>query len=340
MRFESPGRSLAVLALALGLALVPGIARAEDPPAAKEPAAEEVHVPWVRDWEEAKKQAAETNRDLLVNFTGSDWCIFCKRLEGEVFSHKAFVEEECRHFVFVFLDFPNAEDLKAKVVDPALNERLSNEYGVGGYPTVMLTTPSGLPYARTGYRPGGPEPYVEHLAELRAHSAVINELAKAGDKPTDDLVKRAFAVIDEQGLMDYTGYAGVLDRALRLDPDGKLGFQAKILGHRELLALKELLPKVRGVEPDWERLFTQICSSNHMAGKDYAGIAYHCIKKFLDVGRPADAKLLIEKVTGDEELMQDPQAAKIFADLKAKAEAAIEAGKAAPKEEAPKAPAK
>lgn len=36
---------------------------------------------WGTDWEAAKKKAAEADRPILVNFTGSDWCGWCIKLE-------------------------------------------------------------------------------------------------------------------------------------------------------------------------------------------------------------------------------------------------------------------
>lgn len=39
---------------------------------------------WVSDFAAAKKEAAESKKDLLVDFTGSDWCGWCIKLVDEV----------------------------------------------------------------------------------------------------------------------------------------------------------------------------------------------------------------------------------------------------------------
>ena len=41
---------------------------------------------WLTDFDQAKQQAAASGKYILINFTGSDWCGWGKRLDQEVFS--------------------------------------------------------------------------------------------------------------------------------------------------------------------------------------------------------------------------------------------------------------
>lgn len=43
------------------------------------------------DFEAAKATAQAEGKPLFLYFTGSDWCVWCIRLEEEVFSREAFV---------------------------------------------------------------------------------------------------------------------------------------------------------------------------------------------------------------------------------------------------------
>lgn len=121
---------------------------------------------WIDNWEFALASAAELERPLLINFTGSDWCPWCFRLRDEVFVQKEFIDYAKENFVLVVLDFPRSikqsEELKAQ------NLSLQNKYGVKGYPTILLVDADGKEIARTGYMPGGAKKYVEHLKELVA----------------------------------------------------------------------------------------------------------------------------------------------------------------------------
>jgi len=122
---------------------------------------------WFADYDVAAAEAAKSGKDMLVDFTGSDWCYWCKKLDAEVFEFEAFQKGVENDFILVALDFPNDEAVKAKVPNPARNQELMEQNGVQGFPTILLMNSKGEVYARTGYQAGGPEKYVEHLGELR-----------------------------------------------------------------------------------------------------------------------------------------------------------------------------
>ena len=114
---------------------------------------------WSSDFEAAKKQAAESKKDLLIDFTGSDWCGWCIKLNDEVFKHDAFKAGVKDSFVLVELDFPKDKS-KLSEETQKQNKELGEKYAVQGYPTILLCDADGRPYAATGYQKGGPEKYV------------------------------------------------------------------------------------------------------------------------------------------------------------------------------------
>ncbi len=122
---------------------------------------------WFADYDAAAAESAKTGKDMLVDFTGSDWCYWCKKLDAEVYEFEAFQKGVENDFILVALDFPNDEEVKAKVPNPARNQELMEQNSITGFPTILLMNSKGEVYARTGYQEGGPEKYVEHLAELR-----------------------------------------------------------------------------------------------------------------------------------------------------------------------------
>ena len=111
-----------------------------------------------------RKKAAEEKKPILLSFNGSDWCPWCMKLDQEVFSKKPFQEWAQDEIVMYVADFPRKKKLDAGTVKQ--NEALAEKYGVDGYPTVILIRADGTEIARTGYREGGPEKYIEHLKEL------------------------------------------------------------------------------------------------------------------------------------------------------------------------------
>jgi thioredoxin-related protein len=122
---------------------------------------------WHDDFDAAQKVAKEEGKDLLVDFSGSDWCGWCIKLDKEVFQHAPFLDAAKKQYVLVVLDYPRYEEAKAKVPNPARNKELQAKFAIRGFPTVLLMDADGNVYAKTGYQRGGPEAYVKHIAEIR-----------------------------------------------------------------------------------------------------------------------------------------------------------------------------
>jgi thioredoxin-related protein len=116
---------------------------------------------WETNLEQAVAQAKKENKAVLVNFTGSDWCIWCKRLNSEVFSQKDFEEYANKNLVLVKLDFPR--DIQQTDATKLYNNTLAQKYGIEGFPTILILNSKGDLVAKTGYQPGGAANYVQHI---------------------------------------------------------------------------------------------------------------------------------------------------------------------------------
>ena len=116
---------------------------------------------WETDFKRASSGAEKTSKYMLLYFSGSDWCTWCKKLDKEVFEKRSFKDYSRKNLVCVTLDFPEKKSQRKKLKKQ--NQALAEKYGVRGYPTVLILSPQGNPVARTGYRAGGAKNYVEHL---------------------------------------------------------------------------------------------------------------------------------------------------------------------------------
>lgn len=119
---------------------------------------------WETDFEKASAQAKESGRYMLLDFSGSDWCGWCIKLDKEVFSKKPFKEYAKENLVSVLLDFPRKSPQSNKLKKQ--NEELMKKYGIKGFPSVIVLSPTGELVGKTGYREGGPEAYVDHLKQM------------------------------------------------------------------------------------------------------------------------------------------------------------------------------
>ncbi len=157
------------------------------PPAPAYPAAISGAVPgeWTMDLDAAKTVAAETGLPLLLNFTGSDWCGWCRLMDRQVFSQETWKAYAKERFVLVWLDFPQNKALVPEAFAER-NNRLLQEYGIGGFPTFILLDPDGQ--TRLGQagasRDVDPEKFIAALEDvLRASDKSIAALK---EKLTDE----------------------------------------------------------------------------------------------------------------------------------------------------------
>lgn len=125
---------------------------------------------WTDDFGAAQKTAEKDKKTMLVLFTGSDWCIWCQRLEEQILSKKEFTEEAPKDFVLVFLDFPSDKS-KTTPAKMAANRALAEKYGIQGFPTILLMDAKGAVKAQTGFQRLSPAEYVAHLRELAKKDA-------------------------------------------------------------------------------------------------------------------------------------------------------------------------
>src|SRR5690606_35289572 len=102
------------------------------------------------------------------------------------------------------------------------------QYGIRGFPTILLTDAEGLPYASTGYQDGGPEKYVEHLDELRARKTTRDEsLASAEKLEGPEKAKALVAALKAMELEDATVakfFPRVVEDIKAADPEDTTGF--------------------------------------------------------------------------------------------------------------------
>ncbi|MES2658374.1 MAG: thioredoxin family protein [Verrucomicrobiota bacterium] len=188
---------------------------------------------WISDFAAARKQAAESKEDLLVDFTGSDWCGWCIKLNKEVFSQEPFKTGVRGKFVLVELDYPKD---KSKLSEATIkqNEELGKKYAVAGYPTILLCDAEGKPFASTGYQEGGPEAYVKHLDELRGNKDKRDAAFESAAK--SDGIAKAKALVSALEAMDLTDsmvsnfYGDVVEQIKAADPKDETDFNKAIEG--------------------------------------------------------------------------------------------------------------
>lgn len=120
---------------------------------------------WQTDAVKAQAQAKTDKKLVLLDFTGSDWCGWCIKLNKEVFSQTEFTDYAKKNLVLVEVDFPRKKQLSAD--QKKANADLAKKYDIKGYPTIIVLNGEGKKVGELGYQPGGPKAFIAELDKLK-----------------------------------------------------------------------------------------------------------------------------------------------------------------------------
>ncbi len=119
---------------------------------------------WYKELDPAMAAAKKENKPVFMLFTGSDWCPWCMKLDGEILSTPDFESFAKDNLVLLYIDFPRAN--QQSEAERQANRSLAVKCGVEGYPTVILVSADGKMLGRTGYQRGGAAPFIESIKSM------------------------------------------------------------------------------------------------------------------------------------------------------------------------------
>jgi protein disulfide-isomerase len=119
---------------------------------------------WLEDFGLAQELAVQMKRPVLVDFTGSDWCTWCMKLDAEVFNTDAFKKAAADGLILVKVDFPKRKQVTDE--QKQRNETLRKQFEVSGFPTVIVLDSAGAKLGTLGYMEGGPTAFLARLKEI------------------------------------------------------------------------------------------------------------------------------------------------------------------------------
>lgn len=93
---------------------------------------------------EILSSAKDSGKNVLIVFSGSDWCIPCIRMEKQVFTAELFREFASDHLMIVHADFPRLKKNQLSKEQQSVNESLAEKYNSkGSFPMTVLIDPEG-----------------------------------------------------------------------------------------------------------------------------------------------------------------------------------------------------
>ncbi|MFP6874613.1 MAG: thioredoxin family protein [Verrucomicrobiales bacterium] len=142
---------------------------------------------WTMDFDAAVEKAAKEKLPLMLNFTGSDWCGWCKLMDRGVFAEKEWQQFAANNVLLVTLDFPNDKNIvPEKYV--SRNNDLKKQFGVRGYPTYVVLDSDGK--SKLGQLGAGrdktPASFIDEFkGVIRMSTASIEAFIKANPDKAD-----------------------------------------------------------------------------------------------------------------------------------------------------------
>lgn len=119
---------------------------------------------WELDLKVAKKIARDTDRSIILVFSGSDWCAPCIKLERQIWNSEKFKAYAKKHYVMVRADFPKRKGNKLSPEQAQKNEVLAEKYNANGFfPFVVVMDKNATVLGNTGYKKLSPQEYIAHL---------------------------------------------------------------------------------------------------------------------------------------------------------------------------------
>ena len=122
---------------------------------------------WFYDLPQGQAIARKEKKLVLVNFTGSDWCGWCKKLKQELFATPEFNAYATTNLILVEIDFPRYKPISPETI--ITNAKLQEQYKAEGFPTLLMLDPAGREIWRVGgYAEMKTEQWIGIFAQLRA----------------------------------------------------------------------------------------------------------------------------------------------------------------------------
>ncbi len=116
---------------------------------------------WQTDFEEAKRIASEQNKNIIIVFSGSDWCAPCIKLDKNIWQSEAFKSEAAEEWVLVKANFPRKKANELSKEQTEHNRKLAEKYNIeGSFPLVVILDKSGKVLGKMGFKNVTPEEYI------------------------------------------------------------------------------------------------------------------------------------------------------------------------------------
>lgn len=122
---------------------------------------------WLTDFEQAKKTASEQDKNIIIVFSGSDWCAPCIKLDKNIWQSESFKNEAAKDWVLIKANFPRKKANELSKEQTEHNRKLADKYNIeGSFPLVVILDKNGKLLGKMGFKNVSPEEYIKMIHVL------------------------------------------------------------------------------------------------------------------------------------------------------------------------------
>jgi thioredoxin-related protein len=122
---------------------------------------------FITNFEDAKKTAKIQNKNILIIFSGSDWCAPCIKLDKNVFQTNEFKKASIENWIVVKADFPKKKNNQLSKEQTQNNRNLAELYNKdGSFPLVVLVNKTGVILGKIGYKNCSAIDYLKEIEKI------------------------------------------------------------------------------------------------------------------------------------------------------------------------------
>jgi len=237
--------------------------------------------------------AGKEKKDLMMILTGSSWSEKSKKFNQEIIGSEGFKAFTSEKYVTVVFELP----LRYEDAHPDVFE-IQKKYQFRQLPTIILTDQEGRPYAYTGVKEGGLEPYLEHLAEL--HSLRIERdrlLTQAGEKEDAQRVNLLVQALQSLPQMIVPiFYEAELQLIEKADPTGRDDYVPSIRRSQALAKEREGYNALFR-EKKYDEIFKKAKDeASKKTGEDAQRLLLYAIRSLADQEKYDEASALVKEM--------------------------------------------
>ena len=121
---------------------------------------------WTTDFSKAKELSASQHKNIMLVFSGSDWCGPCIKMESQIWQSNEFITYADEDLILLKADFPKKKKNRLPKEQQAHNDMLAEKYHAK-FPLVVILNSKGEVLDSFGFlKDFTPQDYINRISKL------------------------------------------------------------------------------------------------------------------------------------------------------------------------------